>query len=46
VWFLVVTFFYASITGIEMCHGTPKMVFTVAKQNLAIPSWIKTLTTK
>jgi hypothetical protein len=38
VWLLVAILFYASIGGIEMCHGTPKMVCMVAKQNLAIPS--------
>jgi hypothetical protein len=37
-WLLVATIFYAFVGGIEMCHGTPRMVCMVAKQNLAIPS--------
>jgi len=40
---LVATFFYAFAEEIEMCNGTLRMV---AKQNLAIPSWIETLTIK
>ncbi len=43
---MVATLIYASIGGIGMCRGTPRMVCMVAKQDLAIPSWIKTLTTK
>jgi hypothetical protein len=43
---LVATLLYAFAGEIEMCHGTPRMVCMVAKQNLAIPSWIETLTIK
>jgi hypothetical protein len=33
---LVAIIFYAFARGIEMCHGTPRMVCMVAKKNLAI----------